>query len=241
MTLIKPEIVRIKHDLALAYRIMSFEGHGDTVFGILAARNPDDATFWIKSMAYGMDEVTPETLLRMDLEGNAVEGDDPVHSEWPMFAEIFRFRADVGGIVHTHAPHCCMLAAAELDVAPYDQYGVYVMEIAWFKKTPNRVSTPKLARAIVESLGGFQALFIKHHGIVTVGGDIREAALLATFLEKAARRQVLNMLIPGAQPMSKETAEELRATTRFDRMLPAIWAYYKRRLQFPTTAEANDD
>lgn len=221
----------LKRDLALAGRILALEGHGDSIMGIVAARVPGSERFWIKSMGYGLDELTPERLIEMDLKGQVFGPDLPVHSEWHLFAELFRARPDVGGIVHTHAPYACMLSAAERDIEPYDQFGVFHKSIRWYRGAPNRINTPELGREVAEALGDGDALMMKHHGIVTVGPDIRIAALSATFLEKAARRQILNEQVQGARPIEPAQAEELRRSTPFERMLPNIWSYYERRLQ----------
>jgi ribulose-5-phosphate 4-epimerase/fuculose-1-phosphate aldolase len=222
---------QLTKDLALAYRIIAHEGHAYAIIGILAAREPGADNFWIKSMYHGLDEITPTFgLMRMNLDGMVLEGDYPVHGEWSLMAEIFRARPDVGGIVHTHAPYVCMLMAADREIEPYDQFGVLTRKVAWFRKTPNRVYAPELAREVAASLGQASALFMKYHGIITVGPDIRKALFAASFLELAAKRQVLNEQVAGAKPMDAATADALAADTNFDRITAAIWSYYERTL-----------
>jgi len=202
---------QLKKDLALGYRIIAHEGQVHAIIGILAAREPGADTFWIKSMFHGLDEIKPAFgLMRM--------------------AEIFRGRPDVGGIVHTHAPYICMLMAADREIEPYDQFGVLTRKVAWFKKTPNRVYAPALAREVSKSLGQANALFMKYHGIITVGPDIRKAVLAASFLELAAKRQILNAQVAGARPMDRATADDLATDTNFERIGAAIWSYYERTL-----------
>ncbi len=222
---------QLKKDLALGYRIIAHEGQAHAIIGILAARAPGADTFWIKSMYHGLDEIKPAFgLMRMDLDGKVLEGDYPIHGEWSLMAEIFRGRDDIGGIVHTHAPYVCMLMAADREIEPYDQFGVLTRKVAWFTKTPNRVYAPALAREVSESLGQANALFMKYHGIITVGPDIRRAVLAASFLELAARRQILNEQVAGARPMDRATADDLATDTNFERIGAAIWSYYERKL-----------
>ena len=222
---------QLKKDLALGYRIIAHEGQVHAIIGILAAREPGADTFWIKSMFHGLDEIKPGVgLMRMDLDGKVLEGDYPVHGEWSLMAEIFRGRPDVGGIVHTHAPYICMLMAADREIEPYDQFGVLTRKVAWFKKTPNRVYAPALAREVSKSLGQTNALFMKYHGIITVGPDIRKAVLAASFLELAAKRQIMNAQVAHARPMDRATADDLATDTNFERIGAAIWSYYERKL-----------
>jgi L-fuculose-phosphate aldolase len=223
--------LQLRKDLALGYRIMAHEGHTYAIIGILAAREPGADTFWIKSMFHGLDEITPTFgLMRMNLDGKVLDGDDPVHGEWSLMAEIFRARPDVGGIVHTHAPHICLLMAADREIEPYDQFGVLTRKVAWFRDTPNRVYGPELARSVARSLGQETALFMKYHGIITVGPNIRKAVMAASFLELAARRQVLNEQVKGARPMDQTTANSLATDTNFGRIGEAVWSYYERTL-----------
>ena len=81
-----------------------------------------------------------------------------------------------------------------------------------------------------KSLGGTTALFMKYHGIITVGPDIRRAVLAASFLELAAKRQVLNAQVAGARPMDRAMADDLATDTNFERIGAAIWSYYERKL-----------
>jgi len=54
--------------------------------------------------------------------------------------------------------------------------------------------------------------------------------LAASFLELAARRQVMNEQVAGARPMDKATADDLATDTNFERIGAAIWSYYERKL-----------
>lgn len=54
--------------------------------------------------------------------------------------------------------------------------------------------------------------------------------LAASFLELAAKRQVMNAQVAGARPMDKAMADDLATDTNFGRIGEAIWSYYERRL-----------
>lgn len=82
----------MRRELAYTCRILAASGQNDTVYGHVTYREAGARTFWMKPSGIGLDEVTPETLIRVDLEGTVVEGMQARHLEFPIHAEIFRAR-----------------------------------------------------------------------------------------------------------------------------------------------------
>ncbi len=80
----------LRYQVALAGRILALLGQSDAILGFVGARAEDGASFWMKQMPMGLDEVKPGDLLRIDYEGNVVEGEGRKHNEWVLFAAMFR-------------------------------------------------------------------------------------------------------------------------------------------------------
>src|SRR5260370_5120428 len=95
MSVFSEESLQLRRELAYACRILAANGHNDTVYGHVTYREAGVQTFWMKPAALGLDEITPETLIRVDLEGNVVEGKPPRHLEFPVHPDIFRARTDI--------------------------------------------------------------------------------------------------------------------------------------------------
>lgn len=113
MSVFSPESLAMRRELAYACRILAANGQNDTVYGHVAYREAGASTFWMKPSAMGLDEITPETLIRVDLEGNVVEGTLPRHKEFPIHTEIFRARPTVRCVVHTHPIYSIAFAATQ--------------------------------------------------------------------------------------------------------------------------------
>jgi L-ribulose-5-phosphate 4-epimerase len=111
MSVFSAESLYLRRELAYARRILAANGQNDTVYGHVTYREAGTQTFWMKPAALGLDEITPETLIRIDLEGRVVEGELPRHQEWPIHAEIFRARPDITCVVHTHPIYSIAFAA----------------------------------------------------------------------------------------------------------------------------------
>jgi len=111
MSVFSAESLQLRRELAYACRILAANGQNDTVYGHVTYREAGAKTFWMKPSALGLDEITPETLIRVDLEGNVVEGELPRHLEFPIHAEIFRARPTITCVVHTHPIYSIAFAA----------------------------------------------------------------------------------------------------------------------------------
>jgi L-ribulose-5-phosphate 4-epimerase len=64
----------------------------------------------IKPSGVSYDELTPDKIVLLDLDGNVVEGGFKPSSDTPTHLELYRNFEAVGGICHTHSPGATMWA-----------------------------------------------------------------------------------------------------------------------------------
>ncbi len=227
----------IRYQVTLAGRILGFLGQSDAILGFVGARAAGGASFWMKQMPMGLDEVHPGDLLRIDYEGNIVEGEGRKHNEWVLFAAMFRDHPQMAAAVHTHAPYCLAVAAQGKSIEPFDQFGTYFFAngVPLFDETPDRVYTFELAEAILDRMGDCPASIITYHGILTHGKDVREACMRAVYLEKAAQTQLLAYQGGAARPLDDALAQKLGLNAPYDLLYEFSWNYYERQIrkQFP--------
>ena len=76
--------------------------------GNLSVRNGETMLITPTSVRY--EELTPEDVVQMDLDGKVLAGTPS--SEWRLHAELYKNRPDVLAIVHTHSPYAAAFAAA---------------------------------------------------------------------------------------------------------------------------------
>ena len=65
----------------------------------------------IKPSGVSYDELTPETMVVCDLDGNLVEGEHAPSSDTAAHAYVYRHMPEVGGVVHTHSTYATAWAA----------------------------------------------------------------------------------------------------------------------------------
>lgn len=133
------------------------------------------------------DEIGPEDVPVLDLDGERVAGDLDPSSEAPFHLGIYR-ELNAGAVAHVHSPwattfavlgepippvhYMLALAGGEVPVAEYATYG-----------------TPDLAASIVTTLEGAdrRACLLANHGLVAIGDDPADALEVARAVESTAR------------------------------------------------------
>ena len=70
----------------------------------------------IKPSGVPYDELQPERMVVVDLEGRVVEGDLKPSSDTPTHLVLYRAFEGIGGIVHTHSRHATMFAQARREI-----------------------------------------------------------------------------------------------------------------------------
>ena len=75
--------------------------------------------FVIKPSGVEYDELKPEDLVVVDLDGNKVEGKLRPSSDTETHRILYRAFPEIGGIVHTHSPHAVSWAQAGRDIPAY--------------------------------------------------------------------------------------------------------------------------
>ncbi|MCC3312964.1 class II aldolase/adducin family protein [Nocardia africana] len=226
--------------VATSSRILARYGQGDFIWGHSSARDPEGRGVWIKAGGWGLDEITPARVHLVDRSGRIVDGEGAVQFEYPIHTEIMTARPDVGGVVHTHAPHAIALAAAGKELLPVSHAANYFVPpaVPRFTATADLIMTADLGRAVAECLGDASALFLVNHGIITVGPDLPTATFAALLLEQAAEQQLHAMAFGDARHWS-DPAESLAKREHIynPTAIGKAWDYLVRTTASPPAAD----
>ncbi len=220
---------QLRQKLALAYHILAMEGQADFHLGHISAREPGTDTFWMKRAGIGMEEVTPDNLVLLDYDGNVLRGEGPRHLEYPLHAEVYRRRADVQAVTHTHPEHCIALGAGDEPFHPLSNDGTFFEPtVPLFEEFTDLVMTREQGEKTSKALGDARALLLRNHGILVAGASVEEACLGALLLERAARIQ---LLAGSATWTSTEEVRLKREHIYSQKMIESIWEYECRKLE----------
>lgn len=198
------KIDALKETIINAGRILVEEDQGDFIFGHVTARVPDDpAHFLMKPHTIGLEEITPDNIITVNLEGEKVVGDMPRHLEVFIHSEILRVRPDVQAVVHTHAPYAVAFSALGRPLQPVGHEGALFCDgLPVFSETSDLIVDQVRGKSVARALGQFSALILRNHGIVTTGRTLEEATVMALFLERACRSQLMVESCGGAAHVS---------------------------------------
>jgi L-ribulose-5-phosphate 4-epimerase len=161
--------------------------------GNISARVPGQDLIVIKPSGLSYDELSPETMVLVDLRGEVVEGELAPSSDTATHAYIYRSLADVGGVVHTHSPYATAWAAHGRPIpcvltAMADEFGGDI-PVGPFA----RIGDEAIGEAVVETLAGSRspAVLMRNHGVFTIGRSARDAVKAAVMCEDVARTVLL--------------------------------------------------
>ena len=183
----------IKQKLILAGKVLVAEGQDDFTRGHISMRLPDNPShFFMKPHSVGLDELTMENILTIDLEGDVVAGTSRRHSEVYIHSEIFKVRGDVHSVIHTHPPYAVALSASGRPLKCYSQpSALFWGELGVYSDSIALIRTGAMGARVAAALGAHRAVLLKNHGVAVVGASIEEAVINVIMLENAARVQMI--------------------------------------------------
>lgn len=207
----------LREKLADAGRVLESEGQGDYCMGHVTLRTPEDpGRILMKAGGMGLEEMTPENIVTINIEGEKVAGTHQRHNEVFIHSEIMRVRPDIQSVVHTHAPFSVIFSSLGKPLQPVGHPGSAFSDgLPVFSDTTDLIVTQDLGKAVARCLGEHQALLLRNHGIVTAGRTLEEAIYLAIVLENACWMQIVAESAGGARLVT--SPEEAKAKKRITR------------------------
>ena len=157
--------------------------------GNVSARVPGQDLMIIKPSGLSYDELTADSMVVCDLQGEVVEGDRAPSSDTAAAAYVYREMPHVGGVVHTHSTYATAWAARGEPIPCVltmmaDEFGGDV-PVGPFAL----IGDDSIGRGIVDTLAGSRspAVLMRNHGVFTIGEDARSAVKAAVMCEDVAR------------------------------------------------------
>jgi L-ribulose-5-phosphate 4-epimerase len=172
--------------------------------GNVSARDPETGLVVIKPSGVRYEELRPEHLAVIDLDGNLAEGDLKPSSDTASHLYIYRHRPDVNGAVHTHSPYATAFAAVGQPIPAYltamaDEFGGPI-PCGGFAL----IGGEDIGRVVVESIGDSPAVLLEKHGVFTVGPTAGAAVKAAVMVEDVARTVWLALQIGKPEEIAPE-------------------------------------
>jgi L-ribulose-5-phosphate 4-epimerase len=154
--------------------------------GNVSARDPATGLVVIKPSGVRYEDLQPEQMVVLDLDGKQVEGALKPSSDTASHLYIYRNRPDVGGVVHTHSRYATAFAAVGRPIpvvltAMADEFGGPI-PCAGF----TLIGDESIGKLVVEGIGNSPAVLLKNHGVFTIGKTAEAAVKAAVMTEDVA-------------------------------------------------------
>ena len=173
----------------------------------------------IKPSGISYDDLTPESMVVCDLDGNRVDGEYLPSSDTASHAYVYRHMPRVGGVVHTHSAYATAWAARGEAIpcvitAMADEFGGEI-PVGPFAL----IGGDEIGRGVVATLAGHRspAVLMRSHGVFTIGATAKDAVKAAVMCEDAARTVHLARAYGDPQPLPADQVDALhhRYTTEY--------------------------
>ena len=231
-----PVSTTVIEDLVAANRILVGEGVLDA-YGHVSIRHPSNPNRYLLSRSLAPILVTADDIIEYDLDSVAVDakGRDSVLERF-IHGEIYKARADVAAVIHSHSPAVIPFSVTQVPMRPvYHQStflygGVPVWDIRDVDNPEAAallVRNGPLGKSLAATLADRPVALMRGHGNVVVGPDVQTAVKYAVFTEVNARLQTIAISLGG--PIKYISAEEAAARAKAPSDFGRAWAIWKKR------------
>jgi ribulose-5-phosphate 4-epimerase/fuculose-1-phosphate aldolase len=206
-------------ELACAYRLFAVLGWHELIYNHISLRVPGrHDRFLINPFGLMYREITASSLVEIDINGRAV---DPAGAEvnpagFVVHAAVHRARPDATCVMHTHTTAGMAVACQRDGLLPLSFPSMfYFGRIGYHDFEGITLDTDECSR-LARSLGGFNAMILRNHGLLACGPSVADAFAELYHLQRACEVQISAQSagVPLTYP-SEDVA--LRAATQFDK------------------------
>ena len=173
------------------YKLITF------TWGNVSAIDRESGFVVIKPSGVSYDELKPENMTVVDLDGNVVDGKYRPSIDTPTHVELYKAFPEVGGIVHTHSRFATSFAQALMPVPAYGttHADYFFGDVPCTRLlTEDEVKTDyekNTGKAIIETFSyrdemAVPAVVVANHGPFAWGKNAKDAVMNAAVLEEVS-------------------------------------------------------
>ncbi len=156
--------------------------------GNISGRDPETGLIVIKPSGLLFDDLTPESMVVVDVNGAIIEGRLKASSDTASHCYIYRHMPDVHGIVHTHSRYATAFAVLGREIpcvttAMADEFGGAI-PCGGFAL----IGGEQIGQVVVETLTGSRSpsCLLQNHGVFATGKNAQAAVKAAVMTEDNA-------------------------------------------------------
>jgi ribulose-5-phosphate 4-epimerase/fuculose-1-phosphate aldolase len=176
----------VRQELACALRVLARAGWRENLSGHITVAT-DDGGMWCNPWGMWWEEVRASDILRLDADGEIVEGAHDVTPAVFLHTELHRARANATVIVHNHPYYATLLSTmGERPRQVHQNSCIFDGELA-FVDEYGGIDDVNDGKWLAAQVGEASGILLAHHGAIVTGRTIPEACYKATTFERMCR------------------------------------------------------
>jgi ribulose-5-phosphate 4-epimerase/fuculose-1-phosphate aldolase len=209
----------VRLELAACYRLFDWLGWTELIYNHITAKVPGAEQHYLIN-PYGLwySEVTASNLVKVNLEGKAVDGSKhPVNiAGFVIHSAVHAARDDAHCIIHTHSTAGSAVSCKK-DGLRYDNfYSSIVHGLVGYHDFEGVTTDLAEQTRLVASLGTKSILFLRNHGLLVIGGCVAQAFINYWTVQRACEIQAATDAMTGdnlpiRQAVLDETPQRIAA------------------------------
>jgi L-ribulose-5-phosphate 4-epimerase len=189
-------------------------GHGvlsHSLHGNISIRLPQTDRFLLTGVG-ALDALTLDSLALLSVDGAILGGNigPASHEIIQMHAAVYRRRADVNAVIHTHSPYVTAYAIANEPIAPTYEAMVRfditeTVPVAEYGPRGSERSVTNIVNVVNDTN---KACLLANHGLLVWDANIEMATHLVVVLEEAAQFSLMARILGGAKEIPAAAIQE---------------------------------
>jgi ribulose-5-phosphate 4-epimerase/fuculose-1-phosphate aldolase len=204
-----------KQRLAAGYRLFARAGFDMGGAGHITARDPELTDhFWVNPAGVHFGRIRVSDLMLVNHDGEIVRPPAQARprlnrAAFAIHSELHKARPDVVAAAHSHSLYGKAWSALGRLLDPLTQdAAAFYEDHGLFTEFSGVVLDTSEGEKIAEALGGYKAVILQNHGLLTVGRSVEAAVWRYLAMENACQAQLLAEAAGQPKPIPHEVARK---------------------------------
>ena len=185
-----------RQQLAACYRVFAMMGWDEMIFNHITVKLDEPGAFLINPYGLHFSEVTASSLVKIDIDGNKLDADNPYPVNRAGFVQHSLFHrelSDAHAIIHTHTTATVAVCSLEGGLQPVNFYACnFTGQLAYHDFEGVTVRDEE-GPALLASLGDKRIMMLRNHGPVVMGKTLPDAFIKYWALQRACEHQLATL------------------------------------------------
>lgn len=185
-----------RENLTIAYRALAYLKLDDHTYTHLSVRDSQDKNaFYIYPFGLRFEEVEPEILMKIALDGTILEGKEFQYNKTGhmLHGAIYQHRPDINAVFHLHTPETVAVSALEEGLMPINQWALHFYNKVSYHDYDSLVLQERQGSRLMDDMGSTFVVMLRNHGFIACGRTIQEAMFYTYHLQRACETQCMTL------------------------------------------------